>query len=257
MPLISDADQARLRASFREMHRRVRLLFFTQTLGCETCLQTRQILDELPLLTDRIVIEEINFVLEPGKAAQYGVDRVPAIAVLFEEAGGAGRAEAAGQVGGAGGAGAAGRVEPAVSDSRIRFLGAPAGYEFISLVQAVLLAGGRASTLTPQSLSRIASVDSPVTVRVFTTPTCPHCPRAVTLAHEMAFASPHITAYAVEATEFPDLARRYQVNGVPKTIVDDDVEILGALPEDAFVEQALAHAAHRHPSSTAGGGVLP
>jgi len=55
----------------------------------------------------------------------------------------------------------------------------------------------------------------------------------------MAFVSPNITAYAVEATEFPDLARRYKVTGVPKTIVNDDVEILGALPEDAFVEQAL------------------
>jgi hypothetical protein len=56
----------------------------------------------------------------------------------------------------------------------------------------------------------------------------------------MAFSSPNITAYAVEATEFPDLARRYRVTGVPKTVVDDDVEILGALPESAFVEQALA-----------------
>jgi predicted DsbA family dithiol-disulfide isomerase len=55
----------------------------------------------------------------------------------------------------------------------------------------------------------------------------------------MAFASPHITAYAVEATEFPDLSRRYRVTGVPKTIVNEDIEILGALPQDAFVQQAL------------------
>jgi hypothetical protein len=58
----------------------------------------------------------------------------------------------------------------------------------------------------------------------------------------MAFANPHITAYAVEATEFPDLVRRYQVTGVPKTVVavgNETVEILGALPQDAFVEQAL------------------
>jgi hypothetical protein len=55
----------------------------------------------------------------------------------------------------------------------------------------------------------------------------------------MAFASPMITAIAVEATEFPDLARKYHVSGVPKTVVNDEVEILGALPEDAFVEQAL------------------
>ena len=56
----------------------------------------------------------------------------------------------------------------------------------------------------------------------------------------MAIAGPNITAIAVEATEFPDLARRYHVTGVPKTIVDEDVEILGALPESAFVEQALS-----------------
>ena len=57
----------------------------------------------------------------------------------------------------------------------------------------------------------------------------------------MAFASSYITAYAVEATEYPDLARRYHVSGVPKTVVNDEVEILGALPQDAFVEQALAN----------------
>ena len=56
----------------------------------------------------------------------------------------------------------------------------------------------------------------------------------------MAFANPLITAFAVEATEFPDLARRYRVNGVPKTIVNEEIEILGGLPQDAFVQQALS-----------------
>jgi predicted DsbA family dithiol-disulfide isomerase len=56
----------------------------------------------------------------------------------------------------------------------------------------------------------------------------------------MAFASPNITAYAVEATEFPDLARKYHVSGVPKTVVNDSVEILGALPQDSYVVQALS-----------------
>lgn len=55
----------------------------------------------------------------------------------------------------------------------------------------------------------------------------------------MAFANPNITAYAVEATEYPDLARKYHVTGVPKTVVNDAVEILGALPQDAYIEEAL------------------
>ena len=56
----------------------------------------------------------------------------------------------------------------------------------------------------------------------------------------MAFVSPKITALAVEATEYPDLARKYRVTGVPKSIVNDKVEILGALPEEMFVEQVLS-----------------
>jgi glutaredoxin-like protein len=219
MALIAPADQQRLRDDFARMTRPVRLLFFSQTLECETCLPTRQILDELPALSDLISIEELNFLLEPERAKQYGIDRVPAIVVIGEDESGA------------------------ECDSRIRFLGAPGGYEFISVVRAILLVGGGASTLSAASLAKIAAVAAPVTVHVFTTPTCPHCPRAVNVAHEMAFASPNITAYAVEVTEFPDLASRYRVSGVPKTVIADGaggtVEILGALPEDDFVAQAL------------------
>jgi glutaredoxin-like protein len=215
MSLISASDQQQLREAFGEMARPVRLLFFTQTLGCETCLQTKQILDELPALSEKIAIDEVNFILEPDKAKQYGIDRVPAVAIVGQTESGEER------------------------DSNIRFLGTPAGYEFMSLIQAVLLVGGRPSMLSEDSLKRIAAVSSPTTMHVFTTPTCPHCPRAVTVAHEMAFANPNITAFAVEATEFPDLARKYSVTGVPKTVVNDSVEILGALPPDAFVEQAL------------------
>ena len=142
MPLLSPADQDKLRSAFDEMTDPVHILFFTQTLDCETCLQTRQILGELPPLSGKITIEEVNFILEKEKAAQYGIDRVPAIALVGE-----------------------------ASDSRIRFLGAPSGYEFISLVQALLLVGGRPSSLTPENLARVAGVDKPMTMKVFTTPT--------------------------------------------------------------------------------------
>src|SRR4026209_125427 len=116
MALLAPADQEQLREAFSEMTAPVRLLFFTQTIDCEPCVQTRQILDELPALSDKIAIEEVNFVLDKDTAAQYGVDRVPAIAVLGQNGSG----------------------EP-TEDSRIRFLGTPSGYEFISLVPAIRL----------------------------------------------------------------------------------------------------------------------
>jgi glutaredoxin-like protein len=216
MALITEADQARLREDFARLKRPVRLLFFTQSIGCETCLQTRQVIDELPPLSARISIEEVNFVLDKQRAEQFGIDRVPAIALIGQDEAGIER------------------------DSHIRFLGTPSGYEFISLIRAILLVGGGESMLSEASRDKLAAIDRPIDIRVFSTPTCPHCPKAVMLAHEIAWANSNVTAYAIEATEYPDLARRYHVTGVPKTIVNDQVEILGAVPEDTFIEQTLA-----------------
>ena len=154
MGLISPSDQQKLRESFAEMTRPVRLLFFTQTLGCETCLQTRQILDELPPLSDRIAIEEVNLILEPDRAKTYGVDLAPAVAIVYQD-----------------GLQGSATPENVWQDSRIRFLGAPSGYEFMSLVQAVALAGGRGSRLSADSHKLIAAVNQRVTLQVFTTPT--------------------------------------------------------------------------------------
>ena len=147
MSLLSPADQEKLRESFDEMTTPVRVLFFTQALDCEPCDQTRKILDELPPLSDKIAIEEVNFVLEKDKAAQYGIDRVPALALLAQDASGDAR------------------------DTRMRFLGTPAGYEFVSLVQALLLAGGHESQLTPANRALVAAVTTPTTIQVFSTPT--------------------------------------------------------------------------------------
>jgi alkyl hydroperoxide reductase subunit AhpF len=148
MSLLAPAEQDKLREWFAEMTGPVRLLFFTQTIDCEPCTQTRQILDELPPLSDRIAIDEVNFVLDKDKAARYGVDRVPAIALLGQSGSGA-----------------------ADKDSRIRFLGTPAGHEFMSLIQAILLVGGAGSHLTAENRLRVAAVDKPVTMQVFSTPT--------------------------------------------------------------------------------------
>ena len=154
MGLLSPADQEKLRDSFADMTRPVRVLFFTQTLDCETCVLTRQILDELPPLSDKITIEELNVVIDRDKATQYGIDRAPGLALAYDDA------DADADAG-----------ETAIKDSRIRFLGAPSGWEFISLVQALMLVGGAPSNLSDESRARLAAVDKPVTMQVFTTPT--------------------------------------------------------------------------------------
>jgi glutaredoxin-like protein len=212
MALLSEQDRQTVRGHLAVIEDHVRLLLFTQTFGApDTVMIAKQVLDEIVSLNDHLSLEEVNFVLEQDRARQYGVEQIPTIVLLKGD-----------------------------QDTRIRFLGAPAGYEFMSLIEAVILAGTNDSGLTPESRALIAEhVKAPLQIQVFVTPTCPHCPRAVTLAHRLAVESPLITASCVEATEFMDLSRTFRVTGVPKTIVNGSIEILGALPEDQFVRTVV------------------
>ena len=216
MALLSEQDRQTVRGHLAVIDEPVRLLFFTQTFGApDTVMIAKQVLDEIVGLCDHLTLEEVNFVLEQDRARQYGVEQIPTIVLLKGD-----------------------------QDTRIRFLGAPAGYEFMSLIEAVILAGTNDSGLTPDSRALVAEhVTAPLDIQVFVTPTCPHCPRAVTLAHRLAVESPLITASCVEATEFMDLSRRFHVTGVPKTIVNGSIEILGALPEDQFVRTVVGASA--------------
>lgn len=213
MALLSAEDRETVRKHLTGLVHDVRLLLFTQTIGGpESALVARQILDEVASLNDRVTVEEVNFVLDKDRALALGVIGVPEIVVMRN-----------GQ------------------DTRMRFLGAPSGYEFMSLIEAIIAAGTDDGQLTEDSRSLLGSVDQPLDIKVFVTPTCPHCPRAVTMAHKMALANPLITATCVEATEFLELSREYRVTGVPKTVVNGSIEILGALPEDAFVRAVIGH----------------
>ena len=213
MPLLSEQDRQTVQRHLADIAQPVTLLFFTQAIGApESALVARQILDEVAALSAHITVEEVNFVLEKDRAAQHGITDIPAVVLLRNG-----------------------------EDTRIRFLGAPSGYEFMSLVEALVLAGTGDSGLSAESRRLIAEqVHEPLEVLVFVTPTCPHCPRAVTLAHRMAIESTYIRGVCVEATEFTDLSRQYRVTGVPKTVVNGTIEILGALPEDAFVQQIVS-----------------
>ena len=205
MPIGADDLAARLAA----LPAPVRLVFFTQTFGCDTCRPARQAVDQIASLSDQITVEEHNFVLDTDEVTTHRIERVPAVAVVGDR------------------------------DLGLRFYGVPGGYEMASIVDAVLLAATGDVGLSPESLAAIAVVDRPIDLKVFVTPTCAFCPQAVSMAYRLAAASDQITASAIEATAYPDLVRQYQVTGVPKTVVDGQIEILGAQPEEIFVREVL------------------
>ena len=130
-----------LEARLASLPHSVRLVFFTQTFGCETCLSARQVVDQIAGLSDQITVDEYNLVLDKETVAEYDVDRTPAIAVVGE------------------------------TDLGIRYYGVPSGYEVASLIDAVLLVGGREIGLSEKSLAAIAVLERSVDIKVFVTPT--------------------------------------------------------------------------------------
>lgn len=143
MSLLSAQDEQVLTKHLAAIDRPVTLQFYTQTIGgSESGLVARQVLDEIARLNDKIRVEEKNFVLDVDDRSKYGVDKSPAIVILSD-----------GQ------------------DTRMRQYGAPTGYEFVGLVEAILIAGTGTVDLEDESRALIAAVESPTSIQVFSTPT--------------------------------------------------------------------------------------
>lgn len=143
MALLSEQDRQTVRTHLAEIKHPVTLLLFTQTIDApETALIARQVVDELAGLNDLISVQEASLVLDKELASTYGIDQIPAIVLLRGD-----------------------------QDTRMRFLGAPAGYEFMSLIEAVILAGTDDSGLTPATKELLAAVTEPTNIQVFATPT--------------------------------------------------------------------------------------
>ncbi|WP_299433152.1 thioredoxin family protein [uncultured Meiothermus sp.] len=125
--------------------------------------------------------------------------------------------------------------------NNIRFLGLPAGYEFSTLLETLLMLGTRESRLGDKSQLELQQLTTPVRMQAFVTPTCPYCPQAVLAAYKLAYHNPNIIAEGVEANEFPGLSRRYNISGVPDTIISGTSQqrVLGGQPDRVFVEAAL------------------
>ncbi len=61
----------------------------------------------------------------------------------------------------------------------------------------------------------------------------------VSLANRMALENANVSALIIEANEYPDLIQRYVIDAVPKIVINDRIEMLGAQPESAFVSRVV------------------
>lgn len=143
MGLLSAQDEATLKQHLSTITQPVQLVLFTQTIGgSESGPVAKQILDEIAGLNDQITVVEKSFVLDTEDKAKYKVDKAPAIVILSNDV-----------------------------DTRMRMYGAPTGYEFVGLVEAILVAGTGKIDLQPETMAWVQAVTTPTHIQVFSTPT--------------------------------------------------------------------------------------
>jgi len=210
LSLLPDDKKILLKNDFKEkLVDPVKIIMFTQEIECRYCSDTRKLAQELATLSDKITTEVYDFMADGSKAKEYGIDKIPALAIIGKK------------------------------DYGVRIYGIPYGYELQTLIEAVINVSKGKTDLSDKTKQIIADVKSPVHIQVFVTLTCPHCPTAAAVAHKLAIESNMIKADVIETSEFPDLAQKYNVIGVPKIVINETVEFVGAFNEDLFAEHVL------------------
>lgn len=230
MTRLSGNGRKELAARLEQLQDGVTILVFTQAHGllgapgaeCDLCRETRELAEEFAAVTDRVRVEVHDFLAaDDTAAADYGIQRIPALVLLG----------------------------PDRRDVGIRFYGIPASYELAAIIGDLLRLSSGTPDLSATTRAALAGLDRDVRIKVFVTPTCPYCPRAVYLAHQLAMACERVSADAIEATEFPELIQRYGVMGVPKIVINEVLELEGAVPEHVLLQMVLQAA--RSPARSA------
>jgi glutaredoxin-like protein len=211
--LLNDDIIQQVQDVFDQLQKPVEILFFGSKKDCQYCDDTLQLVTELTGISDKLGLNIYDADEDDEIARQYKVDKFPGLVIV-------------------------GRDGDQILDYGIRYAGIPSGHEFSSLIHDLVLVSGGDSGLGQETRDYLKSLTSPIHLQVFVTPTCPYCPRAVVLAHQMALESPMVEAEMVEAMEFPELSNRFGVSGVPQTTINYGAgTVVGAVPEDHLLAE--------------------
>lgn len=212
MGIFDENTKQQLSQILSKMVNPININFWTQEFECPACNINRQFLEEFASFNNKIKLTIYDFVKDKQLANKYNIDKIPAIIVSDENE----------------------------NNMSIRFYGIPAGYEINSFIASCLEFSkpikDNVDDIDPEIVERIKKIDKKIHIQVFVTLTCPYCPSAVAVAHKIALINPNITSDMIESSTFTPLAIKYNVSSVPKTIINDKIEFVGAQPINVLVE---------------------
>ena len=214
--VLNDQITKQISEAFADVQEPVQVLFFGTKDECEYCNETKQLLEEVTALSDKLDLSVYDINEHADVADQFNVTNAPGIVIAAKD-----NAE--------------------VKNLGVQFSGIPSGHEFSTLITDILIVSKRESGLDEKTRAFLKGLTQPLHLQVFVTPTCPYCPRAVLLAHQMAMENPQmIRAEGIEATEFPELANRFNVRGVPQTVINAGAgTVVGAVPEQNLLAEIM------------------
>jgi glutaredoxin-like protein len=202
---MDDETKAQVKELFGELKENVTIHLFVKEENCLYCNDTTDLVNLVAENSDKVSVAKHS--IESEMAKQLGIEHAPGIAL------------------------------EASKRYNIKFYGIPAGHEFGALIGSIVDVSKGEAPLPPDIIEDIASIDKAINIKVFVTPQCPYCPAMTRLAHQAAIINPLITSEMVESLEFQELATKYEVFGVPKTIFNEDVSAEGLTPPEMFVEK--------------------
>ncbi len=124
----------------------VEILLFTTEKDCEYCGDTRELMEEVCGLSDKLSLRVVDIDKDAELAKQYHIERSPSIALLAD-------------------------VDGARIDNGIRFSGIPAGHEFSAFIHSIISVSRQEPGISQETQAFLDSLQSPVHLEIFTTPT--------------------------------------------------------------------------------------
>jgi glutaredoxin-like protein len=215
--VLDDEVLKQVREAFGKLSEPVQLLYFGAKQDCDYCDETRQLLEEVAAADAKIGLSVYDAEEDKEIASKFNISKAPGLVIAAKNG-------------------------SQVTDFGIQYSGIPSGHEFSTLINDILLVSGTDSGLSQKTREFLKNLHTPLLLQVFVTPSCPYCPRAVLLAHQMAMENPKmIRAEGVETTEFPELAAQFYVSGVPQTVINSGAKmVVGAVPEQNLLAQIMA-----------------
>lgn len=185
----------------------ISIVLFTKATDCESCEPTLQIISEVAELSEKIKVSVYDLEKDLEFVQKYNIEMAPSFIILDKDD----------------------------QYKGVKFNGIPAGHEFNSFLSALVEMSGTESEVPADFAARVAKIDKPINIKVFVTMSCPHCPGAVQKAHKLAMMNKNIVGEMIEAQTFYELSEKFNVSGVPKIVINDEIELVGNQPIEAFL----------------------